>query len=335
MTREPQTATTQREKETTARQEVRKETNQEQEATNKVFSSAAKVIGFKPIDKVHVEHIMRRQKEEMQHRSEEDQWQEALSSAVKLFLEKEMRIKEDKYSRLEIVKIFPPAKDDWNVLYVEFKTKKQADLVYTYTQYMRKNVQGEGKPEVQMYVPKVLYNRFRVINLMAFRIRQESQKTISTRVTMGQDDFVLQQRCKSERGMGWGDPVSLPTNLQEIEWSLQRGPLSPGEAPGRSLQTPEQDDSKKRKDRSSPSSPGSSKSPASKLITLQEKIAAAELVSDCRVKTPPPGMGLLAAPQCGSVTNIQGQSTPSRLQTLSEKEIISPIISSRRLAQKN
>ena len=318
----------------TNRQEIRKEENNNKEGVEKLFSNAAKVIGFKPIDKVHVEHIMRRQKEEMKDKSEDDQWQEALSSAVKMFLDKEMRMKEDEYERLEIVKIFPPAKADWNVLYVEFKTKQQADLVYTYTQYMRRNVQGEGKPEVQMYVPKALFSRFRAINQMAFKIRQDSGKTMSTRVTLGRDDFILQQRSKAERGMGWGDSLPLPEDLPEIELSLQRGPLSPGEAPGRTPLTPEQDDSRKRKERSSPISPGSSKSPASKQITLHEKIAAAKLVSDCSVTTPPPGMGLLAAPECGSVTSVQGQSTPSRLKKTGEKEISSPIISSRRLAQK-
>ena len=110
-----------------------------EENVKKVIGKAAKIIGLKPIDKLHVQHIMRRQKEDLTHLEEEEQWQEALSTAVKLFLEKEMRIGKEEYNNLEIVKIFPPAKDDWNVLYVEFKTRKQASLVYTYTQYMRRN----------------------------------------------------------------------------------------------------------------------------------------------------------------------------------------------------
>ena len=94
---------------------------------------------------------------------------------------------------------------------------------------------------------------------------------------------------------------------------MQGGPLSPGEAPGRTALTPEQEERRKRKTRSSSGSPSTPQHPPTKRIdvTLQEEIAAADLVSETTVKrTPPSGTGLLKQPEVGSVTSVQGQSTP-------------------------
>ena len=159
--------------------------------------------------------------------------------------------------------------------------------MYTYTQYMRRNVQGEGKPEVLMYVPKELYSRFRALNLAAFKIRETSMKTISTRVTLGESDFILQQRNKSDKSKGWGEALPLPEDLTDIDISPKPGPLSPGEAPGRTPFTPEQEDRRKRKERSSSTTPVSSSYPPNKRpqMMLQEELVAAKLVSECSVKT--------------------------------------------------
>ena len=231
-------------------------------------------MGLKPIDKLHVQHIMRRQKDEMKDETEDVQWHAAMKTAVKIYLNSEMRIQGEDYEKLNIVKIFPPAKEDWNVLYVELESKEQANLIYTFTQYMRKNVKDDRKPEVQLYVPKQLYSRFRAINHMAFKIRETSSKTVSTRVTLGKEDFILQKRYKNNSDKSWGEPVPLSGDLPGLEFSLQGGPLSPGEAPGRAVLTPEQEERRKRKTRSSSGSPSTPHHPPTKRIdvTLQEKI---------------------------------------------------------------
>ena len=308
----------------------REKQSEDKDKVKDLFRSAGKVIGLKPIDKIHVEHIKRRQSESMKDKSEDEQWEAAMKSAVEMFLDKEMRIRGEDYKSLNIVKIFPPAKENWNVLYVELETQTQADFVYTFTQYMRKNVKGDGKPEVQVYVPKQLYNRFRAINHMAYKIREASGRMQGTRVTLGKEDFILQQRCKTDRGKGWGDPLALPEDLPEFELSLQRGPLSPGEAPGRAPLTPQHEEGRKRKGRSSSGSTGISQSPPTKRkeISLQEEITAADLVSSCTVKSPPAGLGLLQPPEVGFVTNIQG--TPGRLQSKFDSDNFSPVIGSRR-----
>ena len=91
---------------------------------------------------------------------------------------------------------------------------------------MKNNIKHNGKPKVQLYVPKQLYSRFRAINHIAFKIRETSGKMVSTRVTLGNEDFILQKRDKNNSDKSWGEPVPLPRDLPGIEFSLQGGPLS-------------------------------------------------------------------------------------------------------------
>ena len=99
-----------------------KDKEDDTESVKMIFKKAAKVIGLKPIDKLHVEHIKRRLSYEEKDKSDEELWKAALERAVEMFLEKEMRIRGDDLAKISIVKIFPPAKDDWNVLNVELES---------------------------------------------------------------------------------------------------------------------------------------------------------------------------------------------------------------------
>ena len=100
-------------------QDINREQNDKQEQVKKLFKNAANVVGLKPIDKVHVEHIKRRLTETMKDKSEDERWKAALESAVEMFLDKEMRIRGEDMTKLKIIEIFTPAREDWNVLYVE------------------------------------------------------------------------------------------------------------------------------------------------------------------------------------------------------------------------
>ena len=141
-------------------------------------------------------------------------------------------------------------------------------------------------------------------------------------MTLGKKDFILQQRCKSDKGSGWGEALPLPEDLPEIEIRLPRSPLSPGEAPGQTPFTPEQEDTRKWKDRSSVS-PVTPTCPPNKRsqVSLEDKLAAAELVSVCTAKTSPGRQGLLFAPEIGFITHVQGQSTPIRHKTSEHSDI--------------
>ena len=87
----------------------------------KLLRNARRVLGFKPIDKVHVEQCMRRVEQDDEKVSKEDAWEKAKEKAVSEFLKYEMKMKEEDIEQLKTVMIYPPAKEDWNVLYVEFE----------------------------------------------------------------------------------------------------------------------------------------------------------------------------------------------------------------------
>ena len=176
----------------------------------------------------------------MEGETEEEKKERAKMGAVMQFFKDEMRMKAEDIAALGIVKIFPPAKDDWNTLYVELATWEMARFARTFTTYMRRGTVGEDQVQVVNYVPQDLYARYRAVNALGNKMRQESDTKISFRVTFGREDFILQTKARGS--LGWGPPLPLPADLPAFERHvhLPRGPRSPGEAPGRPALTPEQ-----------------------------------------------------------------------------------------------
>ena len=82
--------------------------------------------------------------------------------------------------KLEMIKIFPPAKEDWNVLYVELGSDSQVDMVMAHTRYMVKK-----DHRVVRWYPKQMYERYRAVEAIAYEIRRT--KNIKTRVKIGKD----------------------------------------------------------------------------------------------------------------------------------------------------
>ena len=66
----------------------------------KLLRNAKRVLGFKPIDKVHVEQFMRRVEQENENLSKEDACQRAKEKAFSEFLKYEMKMKEDDIEQL-------------------------------------------------------------------------------------------------------------------------------------------------------------------------------------------------------------------------------------------
>ena len=224
----------------------------------------------------------------------------------------EMRMKKEDIEKLTIKKIFPPAKDDWDVLYVELASMEMAQFATAFTAYMRRGTVGQDRVEVVKYVPRDLYTRFKAVNSLGNQARIESGKDISFRVTFGTDDFILQHKPKGRRG--WGPPLPLPADLPPVEHHLHlpRGARSPGEAPGRPALTPTPEARKRDREAVSPSG----NSPPLKKADLEQAV----LVSSPTITPPRPGEGLLAAPTGlrGTITDIQS-STPSAPKTRAKK----------------
>ena len=226
----------------------------------KLIRNARRVLGFKPIDKVHVEKCMRRVEQDDENLSKEDALERAKEKAVNEFLKYEMKMKEDDIEQLETVMIYPPAKEEWNVLYVEFKHVEMVNFVMSFAQFMRKG-EKESRPSVEKYIPMELFKRYSAIEKIAYEIRKESNFQTATNVSFGEKDFILKSRPKEIHPGGRRTPwhqleaVKLPEDIPQFEMNLVRrvpqSPRSPGQAPGRPPRTPDQRE--KRKTRGSPS----------------------------------------------------------------------------------
>ena len=68
------------------------------------------------------------------------------------------------------MKIFPPAKENWNVLYVEFGSDTEVDMVVAHTRHMVKQ-----DHRVLRWYPKQMYNRYRAVESIAYEIRKNQK----------------------------------------------------------------------------------------------------------------------------------------------------------------
>ena len=241
----------------------------------KIIREAKKIVGMKPIDKVHVQHTMRRNEEDDKDKDNEERWEKAMTETVESFLKYEMKMTQDDMSQLKIVKIFPPAKDNWDILYVEFESKEMVNFLMSFTKFMRRDVK-ENRPSILKYIPKELFTRYSAVEAAAFEIRKQSNFKEATNVSFGEADLVLKTRSKDIHPGGtkkpWSqvDPVVLPEDLPKFDLYPAkidpRNLRSPTQAPGRPPLTPEQSD--KRKDRGTPCSQASPDSSLQKKMKI-------------------------------------------------------------------
>ena len=85
-------------------------------------NSARKVIGFTPIEP----RMLQIQMENYGARDLE----EAKLMEIKSYLKCEMKMLPSDIEKLNIIRVFPPAKQDWNVLYVEFGSEFETDTIF-------------------------------------------------------------------------------------------------------------------------------------------------------------------------------------------------------------
>ena len=288
-----------------------REDQEEKARIQELLGHARRIVGLKPIDKRHVEHTKKRL-EELEGETEEEKEKRAKKEAVMFFLKAEMKMKENDLKELEIVKIFAPAREEWNTLYVELASWEQASFLLSFTTFLRRGTTGEDRLEVIKYIPRDLFARFKAITALGNQARLDSGKTVNFRVSFGIEDFILQQKPRGSQG--WGPPLPLPSHLPAFEHHIHgpRGARSPGQAPGRPALTPEQQDRRKRgREGGSPS--GNTPSP--------KRQGEVVLVSEATITPVKPGEGLLAAvitPDIGSFDSITSvtPATPTSQETV-------------------
>ena len=69
--------------------------------------------------------------------------------------------------KLDIVLIFSPAKEDWNVLYVQFGSDYHVDMVFFHTRNMVKQ-----DHRVVMWYPRQIYEKYKAVESVAYVMRK-------------------------------------------------------------------------------------------------------------------------------------------------------------------
>ena len=234
----------------------------DQEAVRKLFRASNLTLGLSPISQEILEAEVN---EKMNDTEDEREVVKAkvMKEAVKEYLMMEMKIKEEHFDKLDIVRIFAPQKTNWNTVYMVLESQEQVDWVMSHTRWIPAVEKGQVQAKVMKYIPRQLYNRWDALQSYAFKIRRESNWNTQTKIGHGKDDFFLQTRIKGEKA--WGGDMKLPETLPKIELEfLSREARSPTTAPGREkyksmIRTD------KRKDRPSNSSSESASPPPKQL----------------------------------------------------------------------
>ena len=237
-----------------------------QKAVRGLFKMSNLTVGLSPISKEFVEAEVAKQKEET---GGDDNIikTKVIKEAVKEFMTMEMKVKEDHFEKLNIVRTFTPQKSDWQTVYVELESKDQVDWLMSHTRWIPEAEKGQVQTKVVKYIPRQLYNRWNAIQAKAYTIRKESNRRTQTKVGHGKDDFFLQTRTKGEQI--W-ITEELPEDLPKVELEfLSREERSPVSAPGRE-QYRKAHRVEKRKDRPSKDS-SSSESPPPKQLYSSSK----------------------------------------------------------------
>ena len=149
----------------------------------KSVSDARKTIGFQCIFQKDVD----RQRRISGARDEN----EARLFVVEEFLQCEMKVK-DIFKEMKVDDIFPPAKENWDTLYVKFASERSVHTLYRYSKYLQKN------QRLVPYIPNQFYPRYRELENLTYNIRHGDYK-YKTRVMMGTTDLILYKRKFNER----------------------------------------------------------------------------------------------------------------------------------------
>ena len=133
----------------------------------------------------------------------------AMLIVVKDFLKNEMNVSEEAFSELKIEKVFAPAKEQWNTLYVRFSAESSVSKLYSFARNLRTNLR------LVPYIPKQFYHRYKDLENQAYELRN-CEDRYRTKVTMGVSDLLLYKRKPSERSWKIHTSSSSDTNQRSL-----------------------------------------------------------------------------------------------------------------------
>jgi hypothetical protein len=151
--------------------------------TRQIATETRKILGLNKITKEDVERVSR-----ISGAQDEDS---AYLATAKEYFSQEIRIGEDIFNSLNVKQVFPPAKENWDTLYVVFESKRDVNTIYNYARNLQKN------QRLVRYIPHQFYERYRAMEADAYLLRHSESK-FKTRIKMGINDLVLYKRQGSE-----------------------------------------------------------------------------------------------------------------------------------------
>ena len=149
----------------------------ESDTNRDIVAAARRTIGLQKIEQSEVENYFRLGNDE----------NEARVKTVKKFLLEEMNVSEEIFNEMQIEKVFSPARDNWNTLYVKFASESSIHKLNSYAGNMKSNLR------LIPYIPKQFYSRYRELESQAYKLRHSEVK-FKTRIKMGTSDLVLYKR---------------------------------------------------------------------------------------------------------------------------------------------
>ena len=191
-----------------------------------LISLSRRTVGLQRIDNQDIQRMF--QEQYGGAKSEE----EARLLAVKEYLRLELKLSEGTIEQMEIERIFTPARENPEWLYVTYMHEGSVAKIFEKTRLMRK------ESRIMTYIPREYHDRFEAIRNIGNQLRLEGE--CKTRIKMGYRDLQLH---KKDRVVGKWELVMLPDNLPPVRLDISPEKAQPGSpAPGR----PEQSRREKR-----------------------------------------------------------------------------------------
>ena len=179
------------------------------------IEKAERTVGFQPLTKEDVDEICRL------HNTMDTEL--AMKLLVVEYLNMEM--KNSITDITKIVRVFPPAKPNWNTLYAEFDTRLTTRTVFSFTRFMRNKDQ-----RVTNYIPHMFYHQFDHLSSIAFKYRVAPHNH-KTRIHFGKPDMFLQVKPPGSNTWSVVHVPDLPPLGSHHEPAHLA--VSPSPAPGR------------------------------------------------------------------------------------------------------
>ena len=196
--------------------------NQNQESEyNRLVSLSRRTMGLHRIDAKDL--VRMRQVQYGGARTEEEE----KLFAAREYLRLELKIDSDTLNKMQIERVFAPARADPQCLYVTFKYVSSVSRIFERTRNMRK------ESRILPYFPTKFFSRFEAVSDIGKVLREE--ESCQTRIKMGLRDIQLFKRDKA--GGKW---VLVPLKYEELPpvdlTSSPRRTDSGSPAPGRPCQ---------------------------------------------------------------------------------------------------